>query len=76
MTFEEWFGNTKAFRDTKEFARKAWDAATAAANEACAVVAEEYMSPTTAAYAQWEPYTIGCEIAAAIRARGEDEQRD
>jgi hypothetical protein len=61
--------------------KRAWDAATASAYEACAKVAEDYFSPATWRYAEDQPYTIGREIAAAIRARScsletEDEQRD
>lgn len=44
--------------------------------EACAVVAEDHFSPATWRYAKDQPYTIGREIAAAIRARGDDEQKD
>ena len=44
--------------------------AVAAEREACAKAAEEYFSATTWAYSENEPYTIGREIADAIRARG------
>ena len=43
--------------------------ATAAEREECALIARDYSSATTWNYAEREAYTIGTEIAAAIRSR-------
>lgn len=79
MTFDEWFGDIKAFRDTREFARKAWDAAQAVEREACAVVVEDEIGwypvcdddpdrPTQVSHVNI--FKTREAIAAAIRARG------